>query len=62
MLSNTLFFFEKNVSKDMNAFNYRIKQLNGFVYSYKASPWEMKVSRICLTTTKRTSNMTKIKN
>ena len=46
----------------MKAINYKIKKLNKFVYSFKGSPRDLQLSRTSLTSTKRTSNMTKIKN
>ena len=39
-----------------------MKNLNTFNHSSKESPWDLQLSTICLTSTKRTSNMTKIKN
>ena len=58
-----LVFFEKKfISKDMKGINYKMKHLNRFVHSSKGSPGNLKLSRICLTPTKRTSNMAKIKN
>ena len=57
-----VFFRKKFISKDMKAINYKMKNLNRFVRSSKRSPRDMKLSRICFTSTKRTSNMTKIKN
>ena len=46
----------------MRAINYKIKKLNMFVHFSKVSPRDLQLSRICLTSTKRTSNMTEIKN
>ena len=43
----------------MKAINYKMKKLNSFIHSSKRSPWDLQLSRICLTPTKRTSNMTK---
>ena len=57
-----VFFRKKFISKDMKAVNYKTKKLNRIVYSSKGSPRDLQLSRICLTSTKRTSNMTKIKN
>ena len=61
-LCNTCFYRKEFISKDMKAINYKMKKFNGFVYISKGSPWELQLSRICLTSTKRTWNMTKIKN
>ena len=59
----TLVFFRKQfISKDMKAINYKMKKLNSFVHSSKRIPRDLQQSRICLTSTKRTSNLTKIKN
>ena len=46
----------------MKAINYKMKKLNMFVYSSKGSTQDLQLSRTCLTSTKRMSNMTKIKN
>ena len=46
----------------MKAINYKMKKLNRFVYSPKGSPQDLQLSRTSLMSTKRTSNMTKIKN
>ena len=46
----------------MKAINYKVKKLNRFVNSSKGTLRELQLSRTCLTSTKRTSNMTKIKN
>ena len=46
----------------MKAINYKMKNLNGSVYFFKGSPRDVQLSRICLTSTKPTSNMTEIKN
>ena len=50
------------ISKDIKAINYKMKKLNWFDYSCKGSPRDLHLSRTSLTSTKRTSNMTKIKN
>ena len=57
-----VFFRKKFMSKDIKAIKYKMKKLYRFVNSSKESPWDLQLSRICLTSTKRTSNMTKIKN
>ena len=46
----------------MKANNYKMKKMNRFVYFSKGSPREMQLPRTRLTSTKRKSNMTKIKN
>ena len=46
----------------MKAINYEMKKLNSFVYFSKGSPGDLQLSRTSLTSSKRTSNMTKIKN
>ena len=46
----------------MEAINNQMKKLNRFVYSSKGSPQDLQLSRTCLTSTKRMSNVTKIKN
>ena len=46
----------------MKAINYKMKKKNRFIYSFKGSPLELQLSRTCPMSTKRTSNMTKIKN
>ena len=46
----------------MKAINYKMKNLNRFVYSSKGSPRDLQLARTSLTSTKRSSNMTKIKN
>ena len=61
-LCNTCFFRKKFISKDIKANNYKMKNLNRFAHSFKGSFRDLQLSRICLTSTKRTSNMTKIKN
>ena len=61
-LCNACFFRRKFISKDMKAINYKMKKLNRFVYSSIGSPRDLQLSRICLTSTKRASNMTKIEN
>ena len=43
----------------MKAINYKMKKLNRSVYSSKASPRDLQLSKTCLTSTKRTSHMTK---
>ena len=45
----------------MKAINYKMKTLNRFAYSSKGSPRDLQLSRTFLTSTKRKSNMTKIK-
>ena len=45
----------------MKAINYKMTKLNRFVYSSKGSPQDLQLSRTSLTSTKRTSNMTKKK-
>ena len=45
----------------MKAINYKMKQVNRFVYSFKGSPQDPHLSRKSLTSTKRTSNMKKVK-
>ena len=45
----------------MKAINNKMKILNWFVYSSKSSFRDLQLSRTCLTSTKRTRNMTKIK-
>ena len=61
-LCKACFFRKKFISKDIKAINYKMSNLNRFVHSSKGSPWDLQLSIICLTSTKRTSNMTKIKN
>ena len=56
-----VFFRKKIISKDTKAINYKMKKLNWFVHSSKRSSWDLQLSRICLKSTKRTSNMTKLK-
>ena len=46
----------------MKGINYKMKKLNRFIDFSKGSPKGLQLSRICLTSTKRTSNVTKIKN
>ena len=46
----------------MKAINYKMKRLKRFVYSSTVNPQELQLSGTCLKSTKRTSNMTKIKN
>ena len=46
----------------MKAINYKIKKLNRFVYSSKGSLRDLQLSRTSPTSTKRTSNMTKLEN
>ena len=46
----------------MKAINYKMKKLNMFVYFSKGSPRDLQLARTSLTSTKRSSNMTKIKN
>ena len=46
----------------MKAINNKLKKLISFVYSSKESPQDLQLSRTSLTSTKRTSNMTKMKN
>ena len=46
----------------MKAINYKMKKLNRFDYSSKGSFRDLQLSRTSLTSTERTSNMTKIKN
>ena len=46
----------------MKALNYKMKKLNRFVYSSKGSPRDLQLSRMSLTSTKRTSNVTKTEN
>ena len=46
----------------MKAINYKRKKLNSFAYSSKGSPQNLQLIKTCLTSTKRTSNMKKIKN
>ena len=57
-----VFFRKKFISKDMKAINYKMKTMKRLVYSSKGSPRDLQLSRTCLTSTKGTSNMTKIKN
>ena len=58
-----LFFFrKKSISKDMKAINYKIKKMIRVVYSSIGSLRDLQLSRTCLTSKKRASNMTKIKN
>ena len=61
-LSSNCSYRKKFISKDMKAINYKMKKLNRFVYSSEGSPRDLQLIRTCLTPTKRTSNMTKIKN
>ena len=60
-LCNTCFYGKKFVSKDMKAINYKKKRLNRFLYVSKGSPRDLQLARTSLTSTKRLSNMTKIK-
>ena len=46
----------------MKAINYKLKKLNGFVYSSKGGPRDLQLSRTGLTSTKRTSIMAEVKN
>ena len=46
----------------MKAINYKMKKLNMFVYFSKGRPRDLQLARTSLTSTKRSSNMTKIKN
>ena len=62
LIINCFFFEKKFISKDIKAINYKLINLNRFVHSSKGSPWDLQLSGICLTNTKRTSNMTKNKN
>ena len=57
-----VFFRQKFISKEINAINYKMKNLNRFVHSSKGSSSDLQIPRLCLTATKTTSNMTKIKN
>ena len=57
-----VFFRKKFISKDIKALNYKMKNLKRFNHSSKENPSDLQLSRICLTSTKRTSNMIKIKN
>ena len=61
-LCKTCFYRKKFVSKDMKAIFHKKKKLNRLVYSSKGSPRDLQLTRTCLTSIKRTSNMTKIKN
>ena len=58
-----LVFIEKKfISKDMKVIDYKMKKLNRFVFSSKGSRRDLPLHRTSLTSTKRASNMTKIKN
>ena len=46
----------------MKAINYKMKKLNRFSDFSNGNPRDLKISRTFLTSTKRTSNMTKVKN
>ena len=55
-MRNTFVFYENKKSKVMKSINCKLKNLNRFLYPSKGGPWELQLSRTCLTSTEKTSN------
>ena len=56
-----VFFRNKLTSKFMKAVNYKMKQLNKFIFSSNVSPYDLQLSRICLASTKERQISQKLK-